>query len=222
MNRVLKKYIYIALINQLVTSGMGQKLNNLTLYIVDDDYDVCKSLRFLFESLNYKVETYTSSQDFLENISNTPGCLITDVRLPEMSGLELLDQLNAMKINLPVIVITGYGDIPMAVRAMKAGAVDFILKPINEQYILEVVQKTISNLRNKELLSPRSKINLTDREQQIINLLLEGKLNKEIAFDLGISISTVEAHRANIMKKMNSKNLAQLIKTYLQAQMSME
>lgn len=198
---------------------------NQTLFIIEDDADVRDALRWLFESVQYRVETYQSASQFLERKEpHVPGCLIVDVRLPGMSGLELLEQLKLEKCRLPVIIITGHGDIQMAVRAMKAGAVDFILKPFNDQCLLEVVQKCmcqVKNCQSVEEIDDRIKT-LSEREQQILELIMEGKLNKEIAYDLSISISTVEAHRSSIMHKMHAKNLAQLIKTYLQAQHNLE
>lgn len=199
--------------------------NNHTIFIIDDEINVCNALSWLFKSVQFNVETYENAQLFLEKFTNEKqGCIIMDVRLPGMSGLELLEQLKAQKIHIPVIIITGYGDIQMAVRAMKAGAVDFILKPFNDQCLLETVQKCInktSNTGSIELIQERIN-SLSDREKQIINLILDGKLNKQIAYDLSISISTVEAHRANIMHKMQAKNLAQLIKMYLQVQFNNE
>ncbi|MBI2785226.1 MAG: response regulator transcription factor [Legionella longbeachae] len=195
--------------------------NNKTIFIIDDELEVRNALRWLFESVHYKVETYETANAFHETYNYTQhGCIIIDVRLPGMSGLELLELLKLQKNHLPVIIITGYGDIQMAVRAMKAGAIDFILKPLNEQCLLEIVQKCFNhslNIYSIKLINDRIN-NLTEREHQIIKLILNGKLNKEIAYELSISISTVEAHRANIMRKMQAKNLAQLIKLYLQAQ----
>ena len=198
---------------------------NRTIYIVDDDSDVCDALRWLFESVHFNVETYKSAHAFLDNYNNNKqGCIIVDVRMPVMSGLELLEHLNLQKKHLPVIMITGYGDIPMAVRAMKLGAIDFVLKPFNEQCLLEIVQKLPVEAMNP---NPIEQINerissLSERERQVIALILEGKLNKEIAYELSISISTVEAHRANIMRKMQAKNLAQLIKLCLQSQLEVQ
>jgi len=195
--------------------------NNQTVYIVDDEYEACKALQYLFESVHFKVETYKSATMFLENYnSNLRGCLIADVRLPEMSGLELLEQLKQQKSNLPIIIMTGHADIHMAVRAMKAGAKDFLLKPFNNQCLLELVQKCIIETSSDNSYDEiKQRLNtLSQREHQITNLILEGKLNKEIAYELSISISTVEAHRASIMHKMKAKNLAQFIKMYLQAQ----
>lgn len=197
------------------------KSNNRTIFIIDDEVDVCDALRWLFESVHFKVETYTSAQLFLENYdASKQGCLLVDVRMPVMSGLELIENLKIRKNRLPVIIITGYGDIPMAIRAMKAGAIDFVLKPINEQCILEIVQKIVNKFVEVNTSEPiGDRIDrLSERERQVIDLILDGKLNKEIAFALSISMSTVEAHRANIMRKMQAKSLAHLIKLYLQHQ----
>lgn len=204
---------------------INMKANNQTVFIIDDEIEVCNSLKWLFESVQLHVETYENADLFLEKFNNDRnGCLIMDVRLPGMSGLELLEHLKLQKNRLPVIIITGYGDVQMAVRAMKAGAVDFILKPLNDQCLLEVVQKCLSNAaRDNSFAIISERINsLSERERQICNLILDGKLNKEIAYELFISISTVEAHRANIMQKMKAKNLAQFIKMYLQVQLSNE
>lgn len=192
-----------------------------TIFIIDDEIRVCDALKWLFESVQLHVETYENADLFLEHFNyEKQGCIIMDVRLPGMSGLELLEHLKLNKSRIPVIIITGHGDIQMAVRAMKAGALDFILKPFNDQCLLEIVQKCINQTSNTTSLDIiNNRINsLSDRELQISNLILEGKLNKEIAYELNISISTVEAHRANIMNKMEAKNIAQFIKMYLQAQ----
>ena len=199
--------------------------NNPTIFIIDDEVNVCNALSWLFKSVQFNVETYDSAQLFLDKFNQEKqGCIIMDVRLPGMSGLELLEQLKAQRSNIPVIIITGYGDIQMAVRAMKTGAVDFILKPFNDQCLLETVQKCINktvSTSSIDLIQERINL-LSERERQIINLILDGKLNKQIAYDLSISISTVEAHRANIMHKMQAKNVAQLIKMYLQVQFNNE
>ena len=200
-------------------------INHQNIFIIDDDIEVCKALRWLFESLNFHVETYTSAQLFLDTYrADKQGCLIIDVRLPIMGGLELLDYLKAQKNQIPIIMMTGYGDIPLAVRAMKAGAQDFILKPINHHNLLETVQKCIDmTIKKRDPHNIDERVSrLSPREKQVIDLLLNGKLNKEIAYELSISMSTVEAHRANIMQKMGAKNIAQLIKLYLQYQLDNE
>jgi two-component system response regulator FixJ len=197
-------------------------VENQTIFIIDDDAEVCDALRWLFESMHFNVITYSSAFLFLADNRQKQGCLIIDVRLPGMSGLELLEQLKREKNRVPVIIITGHGDIPMAIRAMKAGAVDFLLKPFNDQCLIEIVQKCVNQPDATKLeasINERLKL-LTDRERQIIELIMDGNLNKEIAFFLTISVSTVEAHRANIMKKMQAKNLAQLIKMYVLGQLN--
>jgi two-component system response regulator FixJ len=203
--------------------GSNMSSNNQTVFIIDDNAAIRDALRWLFESLKYNVEAYENADMFLKkHNANSQGCLIMDVRLPGLSGLELLEQLKQQKNSLPVIIITGYGDIQMAVRAMKAGAVDFILKPFNDQCLLETVQKCMNkSLKNTSVALINERINkLSEREHEIVNLILDGKLNKEIAYELSISISTVEAHRANIMHKMEAKNLAQLIKMCVETQFS--
>ncbi|CAM2950311.1 sigma 54-dependent response regulator [Legionella steigerwaltii] len=193
--------------------------NNTNVFIVDDDPEICKSFRWLFESINLHVQTYTNAKDFLDNYNNQSGCLIIDVRMPVMSGLELLEQLNASKNQLSVIIITGYGDISMAIRAMKAGAEDFILKPVNHQILLEITQRCLKKIKRNTTQSQtdlQERMNgLTRREKQVMDLVVEGKLNKQIAHELNISISTVEVHRANVMRKMEVKSLAELIKINL-------
>ena len=189
-----------------------------TVFVVDDDPEICKSFQWLFESINLPVQTYKNAKDFLGSYTNQPGCLIIDVRMPIMSGLELLEQLNSSHTQLPVIIITGYGDISMAIRAMKAGAEDFILKPVNHQNLLEVTQKCLKKIKNNSqyqaIVHDRIK-SLTKREKEVMDLVVEGKLNKQIAYELNISISTVEVHRANVMRKMEAKSLAELIKINL-------
>jgi two-component system, LuxR family, response regulator FixJ len=187
------------------------------IYIVDDEPEVCQALRWLFESVHLSVVTYNTAKDYLDNYnSKLRGCLILDVRMPGMSGLELLDQLRLKNHSLPIIVITAHGDIPMAIRAIKSGAVDFFLKPLNDQHLLEAVQKCLNNPPNFNFGQPLKANPLTERERQVMGLILAGKLNKEIAHELKISISTVEVHRAHIMQKMQAKTLAHLIKIYLQ------
>ncbi|KTD69115.1 MULTISPECIES: response regulator transcription factor [Legionella] len=196
--------------------------SDAAVFIVDDDPEVCQALRWLFESVNVTVHTYKDAQDFLESYDfKQKGCLIIDVRMPVMSGLELLEQhLSTSRTQLSVIMITGYGDIAMAVRAMKAGAADFILKPVNHQHLLEITQKCLKKTYHYTVPHPQSDFferleRLTKRERQVMDLVIEGKLNKQIAHELDISISTVEVHRASVMRKMEAKTLAELIKINL-------
>lgn len=191
-----------------------------TVFIVDDDKEVLRALTWLLESVNLSVECYESAIDFLaEYQPDRCGCIVADVRMPMMSGLQLFEQLKAQNNPLPVIFLTGHGDIPMAVNAIKSGAMDFISKPFNDQTLLDQIQKAIAiNLKYHE--SKKSPTNFTlgelsKRENQVLELVVAGKLNKQIADELSISPSTVEFHRARLMKKIGAKNLAQLIKLYL-------
>lgn len=188
------------------------------VFVVDDDLEIRKSFQWLFESINLQVQAYPNARDFLDNYTNQPGCLIADVRMPLLSGLELLEQLKRSENKLPVIILTGYGEISMAIRALKAGAEDFLLKPVNHQILIETTQKCL-NKATPDIISPnkyQELINsLTKREKQVMDLIVDGKLNKQIASILNVSISTVEVHRANVMKKMKTKSLAELVKIKL-------
>ena len=188
------------------------------VYIIDDDSEVAESLKWLLTSVNYQVETYFTSEEFLNAYKKTTKCcLILDVRMPRMSGLQLQEVLIERGISIPIIFMSGHADVPMAVKAMKFGAVDFLTKPINENQLLEVVHKAISKLdavleiendKKQYLLLIDS---LTPREREVMELMVQGKLSKQIAYDLGISANTVEIHRAKVVKKMHLKNLAQLV-----------
>ena len=186
--------------------------------VIDDDQEVITSLIWLIESVGYEVKTYNSAEAFLQ----TPGftetdCLITDVRMPKMSGLELQEELKQRGIDIPIIFMTGHGDVPMAVRAMKSNATDFMTKPVNYQILLEVINKAIKESKKlQKKLAKRQEIiertqRLTPREHEIMNLMMMGKLTKNIADSLSISPNTAEVHRAKIMKKMEVKTLAELI-----------
>jgi two-component system response regulator FixJ len=185
------------------------------IYIIDDDIELCNGLRWLLESINLKVETYHSAMDFLKVYKvDWCGCLLIDIRMPEMSGLQLQDRLIALGNPLPIIMISGHGDISMAVRAMKGGAIDFILKPFNDQQLLEQIQRAIS--LSKEIEIKQSALNrynkLSARGKEILIKALNGKMNKQISHELGISIKTVECHRANIMQKMEAGSIVELAK----------
>lgn len=193
-----------------------------TVYIVDDDEAVRDSLRWLLEANNYRVRAYASAESFLaEYDEQQPGVLIVDVRMPGMSGLELQEQLIARKSTMPVVFITGHGDIPMAISTMKKGAVDFLEKPFDETALREIVGRMFEQanqrltqakaVRQHEAMLAR----LTSREQQVLERIVAGRLNKQIADDLGISIKTVEAHRANIMEKLQVTTVADLMKVAL-------
>ena len=193
-----------------------------TVYIVDDDEAVRDSLRWLLEANSYRVRAYASAESFLaEYDEQQPGVLIVDVRMPGMSGLELQEQLIARKSTMPVVFITGHGDIPMAISTMKKGAVDFLEKPFDETALREIVGRMFeqANQRLSQAKAVRQHeamlARLTSREQQVRERIVAGRLNKQIADDLGISIKTVEAHRANIMEKLQVTTVADLMKVAL-------
>ena len=189
------------------------------VYVVDDDEAVRRFLRGLIQSVGLRVETYATAQEFLDAYeAGSPGCLLLDIRMPGMSGLELQAELKRREIDLPVIVLTGHGDVKVAVHAMKAGAVDFIEKPFNNELLLHGIQKAIADslrsggtrVRRQEIL--RRLEALTARERQVLDMVAAGETNKGVARLLGISEKTVEIHRAKVMEKMQAKSLAELVK----------
>jgi RNA polymerase sigma factor (sigma-70 family) len=189
-----------------------------TIFIVDDDASVRQSTELLLKSVGFNVKTFVSAQDFLNaNLQEGLGCLILDVRMPGMSGLDLQEKLVSARTPLPVIFITGHGTVRMSVRAMKAGAVDFLQKPFEEQDLLDAINRAVTQQRKRksrndeaDKLQQRLKA-LTSREHEVFSLLVTGMANKEIAYELGTSERTVKAHRAQIMEKMNAGSLADLI-----------
>lgn len=190
-----------------------------TVFVIDDDKAVRHFLRGLIASVNLRVEAFASAQEFLAAYrSSSPGCLLLDIRMPGMSGLELQQELSVRGIDLPVIVLTGHGNVQVAVHAMKAGAVDFIEKPFNNELLLDRVQKAVAKsvdtyenrIKRDEILNRRKL--LTPRERQVLDLVVAGESNKGIARHLHISEKTVEIHRANVMGKMQAKSLADLVK----------
>ena len=193
--------------------------NQAITYVIDDDKAVRESLRWLIESVGLPVETYASARDFTNSFSNDrPGCIVLDVRMPEISGLELQEHLKAHNIQTPIIIITGHGDVPMAVRALKNGAVDFIEKPFNDQALLDRIQHALqqdTETRNKQAVLGVAKdglAHLTKRELEVLNRVIAGESSKRIAADLGLSTKTVEAHRAKIMQKLQVKSVAELVR----------
>ena len=189
------------------------------VFVVDDDEAVRHFLRGLIVSVNLRVQAYASAQEFLEAYQQgSPGCLVLDIRMPGMSGLELQQELNARGIDLPIIVLTGHGSVQVAVHAMKAGAIDFIEKPFNNELLLDRIQKAVAKsvnayedrLKQDEIL--RRQNSLTPREHQVLDLVVAGESNKRIARRLQISDKTVEIHRANVMEKMQARSLADLVK----------
>lgn len=193
-----------------------------TVFIIDDDPIICQAISWLLESVHLPSETFADAESYLAaHDASRLGCLLIDVRMPGISGLELQQRLNELHNPLPILMISGHGDVPMAVRAMQAGARDFILKPFNDQVLLEKIQAAIAQDSKREKHEPAQAIVerftlLTPREQQVMNEVVAGKLNKQIAATLAISISTVELHRAKIMRKLQVKTLAELVKIVLE------
>ena len=192
---------------------------NPTIYVVDDDPSVRDSTEVLLKSVGFSVKTFGSAQAFLKaNLQEDLGCLVLDVRMPGMSGLDLQEKLVSAKTPLPVIFITGHGTVPMSVRAMKAGAVDFLQKPFEEQDLLDAINRAVARQRERKLKEDESeKLQLrlkalTSREYEVFSLLVTGMANKEIAYELGTSERTIKAHRARIMEKMNAGSLVDLVR----------
>ena len=190
-----------------------------TVFVVDDDEAVRNSLRFLLKSVGLATRTLASAAEFLETYSpSQPGCLVLDVRMPGMSGLELQQQLNVRGAVIPVIFITGHGDIPMAVEAMQHGAFDFLQKPFRDQDLIDRIQRALAkDARNRSSLKELDRIrqrfdSLTPREREVLTLMTRGKANKVMAAELGLSQRTVEIHRARVMEKSGAASLAQLVR----------
>ena len=198
--------------------GEGESL----VYVVDDDAGVRQSLTSLLQSIGMRVEAFGSAADFLKKGRIVDGiaaaCLILDVRLPGTSGLDFQAQLAKAGIHLPIIFISGHGDVPITVRAMKAGAVEFLTKPFREQDLLDAVQLALRRdrdrrIQEKAVLQTRARFEaLTAREQQVIGLVTTGLMNKQVAAELGVSEITVKVHRGNIMRKMNARSLPDLVR----------
>ena len=193
-----------------------------TVFVVDDDEAVRASIRWLLESSNYKVELFDSGESFMTHYQpDQVGVLLLDVRMNGMSGLEVQDHLIARKSDLPIIMLTAYGDVQMAVTALKKGAVDFIEKPFDHAALRQLVEKMLveavrrRSQNERELIGRQKMAKLTPRERQVLERIVSGRLNKQIADDLGISIKTVEAHRASIMDKTASGTVADLMRVVM-------
>jgi two-component system, LuxR family, response regulator FixJ len=193
-----------------------------TVIVIDDDEAVRSSLKLLLRSVKLPVSVYASAQEFLPKYTlDQPGCMIVDVRMPGMSGLELQQQLNLRGAMIPVIFITGHGDIPMAVEAMRYGAFDFLQKPFRDQDLLDRVQRALEkDAKNRREFARSDRIRelydlLTPREREVLELVTSGKLNKVMAVELGVSQRTIEIHRARVMEKMQANSLAQLVRMML-------
>jgi len=192
--------------------------------IVDDDEAVRDSMRAMLEAEGFTVQCYAAASCLLEEAVPSHACLVTDVRMPGMSGLELQEELNRRKLNLPVIMITGHADVPLAVRAMKAGAVEFIEKPVAGEILVAAIKAALhlgvqSHAREAETKAAQEVLqSLTPREREILEMLVKGLANKAVAQQLGISHRTVELHRAHIVQKLNAKNLSAMVRLVLAAE----
>lgn len=206
-----------------MTNGNASKdRRKPTIYIVDDDDGMRRALTVLMTTVGYQAVPFARPSEFLAKYdSNQHGCLVLDVRMPEMSGLQVQEQLNRSGAMLPVILITGHGDIPMAVQAMKDGAFDFLQKPFRDQELLDRINAALKqDAENRETVERladlrRRKESLTPREHEVMALVVDGRANKVIAIDLGLSERTVEIHRANVMEKMGARSIAHLVKMHL-------
>ena len=195
------------------------------VHVVDDDASVRESLGFLLEAAGFAVRTYASAAAFLNTASDhTVGCVVTDVQMPELSGLELQRRMGELAIRLPVIVMTGHGDVPIAVAALKAGATDFLEKPFEDEQLLAAVNHAIAiSQQAREAAAAVAEIaarlaTLTPREREVMERLVAGQPNKTIAYDLGSSPRTVEVHRARVMDKMGARSLAELVRMTIAVQ----
>jgi two-component system, LuxR family, response regulator FixJ len=189
------------------------------VHVIDDDPSARESLEFLIDCAGFKVRSYPSARAFLDAVpAMDHGCIVTDVRMPGMNGVELIRELKAMNVPDPVIVITGHADVPMAIEAMKQGVADFIEKPFPDKAILDAIRSALDKgAARSELVRERSAIlariaALSQREQEVLEGLFEGRANKVIAYDLGISDRTVEIYRANVMTKMGARSLSELVR----------
>lgn len=195
------------------------KTNEIRVHVIDDDEAVRDSISMLLETVDLPHALYASAREFLDRLTpEVSGCLVVDIRMPGMSGLELQEELNARQIGLPLIFITGHGDVPMAVEAMRRGALDFIRKPFREQDLLDRINEALdAEQAGRAARIARSEMKaryetLSPREQEVFGRVADGQANKVIAIELGISERTVEIHRAQVMKKMSARTLAQLVR----------
>ncbi|MDJ0813617.1 MAG: response regulator transcription factor [Woeseiaceae bacterium] len=195
-----------------------------TVFIVDDDPAIRFAMQALMDSVNIEHEIYSSGDEFLENVDDhRAGCLVLDIRMPGLGGLELQEELIKRDSTLPIIFITGHGDVPMAVDAMQKGAVDFIQKPFRDQDLLDRIREALkTDAERREEQQKHAEVaerlaRLTNREREVFDLVVTGKPNKVIAYELGVSQRTVEIHRARVMEKMQARSLADLVKMHMTA-----
>lgn len=201
--------------------------DNPIVHVIDDDDAARHSLKFLVECAGYTVRDFDSALSFLGSLKESglaePGCIVTDVRMPHMTGVELIDKLTELGVRDPVIVITGHADVPMAIQALKAGVSDFIEKPFADDAILSAIATALAkrdaavNAEQEKREISRRLAALSGREREVLDALVEGKPNKIIAYDLGISARTVEVYRANVMSKMQVRSLSELVRLALSA-----
>lgn len=192
--------------------------NDLTIHLVDDEESLRRSLTFLLVSAGFAVRAHSCAKAFLELLPlSGRNCLVTDLRMPDVNGIELLQQMHRFNMDVPAIVITGQGDVAAAVQAMKAGAFDFLEKPLKEEALIAAINGAVGQRRTGRAIAGSESIatrlrQLTEREHQVLAGVLDGLQNKMIAYHLGISVRTVEVHRANVMAKMGARNLAELMR----------
>ncbi len=190
-----------------------------TVFVIDDDESVLKALSRLIRSVGFEVETFPSAGDFLnQRLPDCPSCAVLDVRMPGLSGFDLQEKLKQVGVEIPIIFITGHGDVPMSVRAMKAGAVDFLQKPFNDQELLDAIQRAVSfDQQERRERTEKAEIqdridSLTPREKQVLALVVTGMLNKQIGAELGATEKTIKVHRARVMEKMQAASLPDLVR----------
>jgi two-component system response regulator FixJ len=193
--------------------------NGAVVHLIDDDEDIRRALAFLLGTAGLAVRVHESALKFLENLDTLqPGCIVSDVRMPGMDGLELQQKLKAMGVEMPIIIMTGHADVPLAVQAMKAGAVDFIEKPFDDEILLSAIRIALdvydkSGQSSTEIAQIQARLDtLSAREREVLVGLLAGHANKTIAYDLELSPRTVEVHRANVMSKMKARSLSELVR----------
>jgi FixJ family two-component response regulator len=189
-----------------------------TVHVVDDDESALKATARLLKTAGYAVRVYSSARAFLADVPTGPGCVLLDLRLPDLNGLEIQDRLNALDCALSIVVVTGYGDVPKSVRAMKGGALDVLTKPVEPAVLLQAVEQALARNRETEAAkaqrsSARSHYErLTPREREVFAHVISGQLNKQVAFDLGTTEHTVKVHRQRVMEKMGADSVADLVR----------